>query len=140
MVRRMLCWFERGPEVKFANPPELPTTRPMIFETSSPLPAAQEVIAVHTPMIAHADRPALRATAVLLKGLLAHFLVVTPRPMASRLGVELMSLEDGGLLAITAELAHDIRFEQLEDAIFVQTSLIHRYLTGKQVRSAVDGA
>ena len=31
---------------------------------------------------AHADQPALRATSVLLNGLLMHYLVVTPRPLA----------------------------------------------------------
>ena len=138
-VERLFGWIERGPAAaKVSNPPEPPTTRPMIYQTSRPLPAAQEVIGLQTPPIAHADRPALRAMAALLGNLLQHYLVSNPRPMASRLGVDLMGLEDGGLLTVYAELPRDISFEQIEDAIFVQTSLLHRYLTGKMVRAAAD--
>ena len=138
LVEKLFGWIEGGAAGKVENPPEPATTQRVLYQTSRPLPAAQEVIGLHTPPIANADRPALRAMGTVLHGVLLHYLVFNPRPMASRLDVDLMGLEDGGLLTVYAELPCDITFEQLEDAIFVQTSLMHRFLTGKMVREAVD--
>ena len=71
-------------------------------------------------MIAHADKPALRATAALLNALLTHYLVVMPRPMASRLGVQLRGVTraEGAAPATGSMALHRAEQEELLERTF----------------------